>query len=577
MSVGTTSTRAHWGLLSMVAIAACAPALVLPVPMDTDAQGFGMLALAIRDGGTLDTLAPWRPEIAYLYSPGALLIFATLSALTGASMPPVMLGASHAGMVLIVWLAWELGHEVAQHAGAGSSREVRAAGEADRERWAWATGVSAALSIGAWTALLDSHYTAVLGLMFLVAFVISQLRYLRAGRLVDLGAATVLAAAVPMTHADTAIILGMAVLSLGVGALIGQAHIERRRWLLGSFGVPAGALVLITPWLAAEWPLIRAGIESPFEVNLTHWRQMVWLHGLLWPILATLGAGIWLRRRWWVMMAMVIWLALVVETSMLGLLERAAPAAAGLLYRYNFPFSLAWHGPIVPYLLLGAGALAWLVRRTDARSLPWPGVRAVAFAGLTASIAVGLADSLLPLSRSVVTFHGALSSAADVRAMHWIRDRTPRGARILNYPGDYEGLRDWESHWAPVVTERDCVYFRMQPFFAPLPSASPVGGRRDLAAARAEQQALLAFWRDPADPSHARRLAAAGVDYVLVPEGVGDPASLERAWRWQPPARLSGVSSTPDAAPYLRLAFKAGGAAVYEVFRLDTVESEASR
>jgi hypothetical protein len=48
---------------TMVAIIFAAPALTLPVPLDTDAQGFGYLALALRDGGSLTTLAPYHPEI----------------------------------------------------------------------------------------------------------------------------------------------------------------------------------------------------------------------------------------------------------------------------------------------------------------------------------------------------------------------------------------------------------------------------------------------------------------------------------------------------------------------------------
>jgi hypothetical protein len=339
-------------------------------------------------------------------------------------------------------------------------------------------------------------------------------------------------------------------------------------------GVPVGALAAIAPWLAAEWPLIRAGVQSPFDVDQSHWRQLVIFHGVAWPIVAAAGAIIWLRARQSWAIAMLIWLALVVETSTLGLLEWVAPPVAGLIYRFNFPFSLAWHGPIVPYLVLGAGALAWTVRQTAARSLPWPGVRAVAIAGLAGALAVALAGTVLPISRRAVAFHGALSSAADLHAMRWIRDHTPRDARILNYPGDYEHLRDWESHWAPVVTERDCVYFRMQPFFTAAPSAAPNG--TGLTAALAEQQAFLAFWRDPADPAHARRLAEAGIDYVLVPEAIGDPSSLHRAWRWQPPASIPNAQSTPDRASYLTLAFSDGGAAIYELSRPDATRSAGS-
>src|SRR5450432_1429121 len=70
----------------MVGIIFAAPALLLPVPMDTDAQGFGYLALALRNSGSLTTLAPFHPEISYLYSPGFPALVAYLSHQLQASM-----------------------------------------------------------------------------------------------------------------------------------------------------------------------------------------------------------------------------------------------------------------------------------------------------------------------------------------------------------------------------------------------------------------------------------------------------------------------------------------------------------
>lgn len=51
----------------------------------------------------------------------------------------------------------------------------------------------------------------------------------------------------------------------------------------------------------------------------------------------------------------------------------------------------------------------------------------------------------------------------------------------------------------------------------------------------------------------------------MVPESVGDPASADRAWRWQPPALLADGVSLPADAPYLALAFESGGAQVFRV------------
>ncbi len=76
---------------------------------------------------------------------------------------------------------------------------------------------------------------------------------------------------------------------------------------------------------------------------------------------------------------------------------------------------------------------------------------------------------------------------------------------------------------------------------------------------------MLAFWRNPANPENAEQLRAAKLDFVIVPESVGDPATRERSWRWKPPAELSEVRSRPESAGYLKMVFRAGGAQVYRV------------
>lgn len=159
-------------------------------------------------------------------------------------------------------------------------------------------------------------------------------------------------------------------------------------------------------------------------------------------------------------------------------------------------------------------------------------------------------------------FQGALASRNDVAAMRWLRRNSAPEARVLNYPGNLPAMRDWEGHWAPVLTERDCVYFRMQPFFLDDPRWGVPGA---LAAAHREQREMLAFWRDPGAPPQAERLAEAGIRYVLVPEAVADPSSLDDAWRGRPPALLDGVSPPALEAGFLEPVFRAGGAIVYRV------------
>jgi hypothetical protein len=550
-------------LLVLVALLTLAPLLVLPVPLDTDAQGFGMLALAIRDGGTIDSLAPWRPDILYLYSPGALALFAAVSALApGALMSDVMSGTAHAAAVLFVWLAWDFGRELERR----SSSQAPVPADRDRASatWPWATAWSAALAAGFWSALFDAHYTAIVGLLFSLAFVVAILRAWRTGLHRDVAVAAVALAAVPIAHADSATIAALGVVAFGAGGWIWVTAAARRRLYTALAASIALALVFAGPWLASLAPLVGTGIASPYGVSGSHARMMLTFHGIAVPLLAVGGAivGLKARRAWAVVM--MLWLALVAEASVLGWVQRALSDAAGVLVRFTYPYSVAWHGPIVPYVALGAGALVLLRRRFGGAGDTPRAPRAWALVTAALIVVVGLATApeLRDRSRPILGIHGAFASDNDVLAMRWIRAETPPAARVLNYPGDQAGRRDWEAHWAPVLTERDCVYFRMQLFFLARPGSQ---ARDALARARAEQTAMLEFWRDPANPAHAERLRGAGVQYVLVPESVGDPASLARAWRWQPPALLDGVRSTAADAVYLRRVFEAGGARVYRV------------
>ena len=81
----------------------------------------------------------------------------------------------------------------------------------------------------------------------------------------------------------------------------------------------------------------------------------------------------------------------------------------------------------------------------------------------------------------------------------------------------------------------------------------------------AEQERLRAFWEDPANPDNAALLEAAGIDYVIVPQIVTNPASIETMFRWRAPfTEALDMRSQVDDAPYLSLVFDSEGARVYE-------------
>jgi hypothetical protein len=531
-----------FGLAALVFIV---PALALPVPLDTDAQGFGYLALMAREGGSFTTLAPFHPEITYLYSPGLTAISAYLSEQLGTGVHQVLMGVGTVLGLLLVWLAYDLGAEIRD------------------QRLGRAMAAAMLGGVGLFTAYMDSHYTTLLGMVFALAFVIYTLRYLREQWLPDAVAAGLMLGAVALSHPDTTIILALGYAPWLLTMWLGRPRSTLRTWLVLALGVPLIALVGLAPWLSEVSPLLGSDIASPFARDANHWRVMILYHGVWIVPVAIVGAVVGLRRGArpcaptthdltnQVAILSIGWLVLVLDFSTLGVLERLAPWLVAPLLRYDYPFSIAWHGPIIPYTILGGIGLHWLWERWLERRVGAAAGR-YAYAILGALIAVVLAvlvfnRELLAFSKGKVGFFGAFASHADVQAMEWLRENTPRDARILNFPGPQEG------DWVPVIAERDSVYYRMQPFFW--------GAEHSLS----EQERLRAFWEDPANPANAELLEGAGIDYVIVPQVVTDPASIETMFRWRAPfTEALEMRSRVADAPYLRLVFDADGALVYE-------------
>jgi hypothetical protein len=512
-----------------------AAVLVLPVPLDTDAQGFGYLALTLREGKDYTTLAPWHPEIDYLYSPGYIGLIAYLSARFDLGIHTLQLIFSAATAVLFVWTAYDLGNELE---GPRTGRGLM---------------LAAVIGTGLITAFMDSHFTALLALLFSLGFITFVLRFLDKWRWSSVLFAAICLAGVPLSQPDTTIALIIGYAPWLVVIWLSKPRPSFRAWLILVSVIPSVALGIILPWLASIRDLLGSDIESPFQVEFSHWRTMVLMHGGIVVVLATVGLLVGVRKRHPAHWLMIVWLVGIVEFSTLGLLEKTFPDLLEPLLKYDYPFSLAWHGPIIPYTLLGGTALVWLAdqlggQRLD-RLVGWLAipVLVLALAGLVAGVV--FFDDILATSKDHADFYGAFSSAADTDAMTWIREHTPQDTRVLNHPGPHEG------DWGPDITERDTVYFRPQPFFS------------NTEQVEAEQEVFRAFWNDPADPAQADRLRQAGVRYVLVPQVFGNPDSFMDMLRWrQPLPEARSYLKTPiNQAPYLQLVYDKNGARVYEV------------
>ena len=559
-------------LITVMALIFAVPAVVLPVPLDTDAQGFGYLALTARLHGDLTTLAPFQPQIDYLYAPGFTVLVAYLSERLGTPLHVTQFGAAAVLSLAFLLVIYDFGREL------GGLTRARA------------HVIAVMVGSGLFTAYMDSHYTSIIGLVFGAALLTFVYRLVMGGpRLFNAAGGALMLAALVLTHPDTTIIVG-----LGYGAWLLLLPVARerpswRRWLMVAAGVPAAALALVLPWLLSVRHLLGADIESPFVRDVNYWRVVLsappelLYHGGGIVLVAAVGAVVGLRGRRHEALLAVGWLLLILDFAAFGLLERALPWLIAPVARYDYPFSIAWHGPIIPYVLLGGLAFdvawRWVAYRGrphgDAPTSSGVGAnqhvgplaprtrrgaqRGVRIMLILAAVAVILAGvfnrQILALSKGRVTFFGAFASHADVAAMSWLRDNTAPDAYLLNFPGPQEG------DWVPVIAERRSVYYRPQPFFQ-----RPIGG--DPLADTPEQVALRAFWKDPANPANANLLREAGVDYVIVPQVVGNPASFAGHYRWRAPfTNLIDMQSAVSEAAALTLVFDDNGAQVYAVNR----------
>jgi hypothetical protein len=522
---------------ALVALLFIIPALVLPVPLDTDAQGFGYLALMARMGGSFDTLAPFHPEIGYLYSPGFTILAAYLSQQLGQGMHHVQFGLGAALAFLCVWLAYDLGAEM------------------QSKRLGRALALAMLGGMGLFLAFMDSHYTALLGLAFALAFVIFALRYQRNGYPADAIGGGLMLGAVVIAHPDMTVILALGYGPWLLTMWLGSPRPTLRRWLVMAFGVPALALLAIGPWLLSIGSQLGSDVVSPFTRSIDYLRTSFVFHGV-WTIpAAVVGAILGLRQRNQAALLAVGWLVLIVDFAAFGITEAILPGLP--LFRYDYPFSIAWHGPIIPFTVLTGASLLWIWDRWFEKrlgaALHGGAYGLIGVGGILALALFAFSPQVLEWSKGRVGFFGAFASHADVRAMEWLKNNTPADTRVLNFPGTAFD-NSHEGDWVPVISERDSVYYRWQPFF------------RNNEASLEEQDALRDFWRDPADPAQADLLHAHGINYVIVPQIVGDPDSFAAAWRWNEPfAWAFEMESSVADAPYLERVYEDAGAAVYVV------------
>lgn len=528
-----------WPFCGWAAVAAIflVPAFVVPLPFDTDAQGFGLLALTVRLSGSITTLAPFWPEIKYLYSPALFLLAAQLSDLAGgATMPMVMLGLGHALAAATVGGVYAVGREF------GGERAS-----------AWAA-IFSVIGFALFSTVMDSAYTNVLGNFLTAAILVLIFRAAREPNRFNVALAVVALASLPLAHPDSIIHLLMAYLPFYFTIWLARDRPTAKQYLTLTVVIPALAIALCLPWLARVVPLV-GGVNVHERQNPIwgHLYSLFQLNGWLAPVLAIFGLLLAMYRRTWFDLWLIGWAVMILEISSFGSLDALSRQTAADPMQIFYPFGVAWHATIIPVPVLAAMVVDKILPRRDApRQSPRQsraGWRVSAMAALLITVIAILAGifsaPIIQFSKGRVFITGSLSSEADKQAMLWLRDHAPADALILNYPGI-------EGDWAPVIAERRTVHFREQLFYVGADSAWAL------------QDKLRLAYLNPAAPESESAIRDAGVDYILAPQVVGRPESFASAMRWRPPFTEPQISPFADA-PYLELIRDFDGAQVWRV------------
>jgi hypothetical protein len=398
-----------------VALAFALPLLIWNAPLgDVDDVS---RALAIKLNGTFDVSTPFaagsdevttEPAASSAFAPGFAAISAYISRQINVDVRTAQVSIAAVLGLLGVWLIYDLGSEVRD------------------KRLGRAMAVALLLGFGWFNLYIYGAFPAMMALVFALAFVIYQLRYLREGHWADLIAAGLMLGATLISHTEVFVttLVGYIV---WLGVLWLSRHEDQprpplTRWLAMALGVPLVMGLATAPYLANSGGQIGLAYEAATaKLLVTDVSSFLTFHNPLLLILAAVGAYYGLRRRDQITLLAVGWIVILVIlyglTSEVLTLPLAILAGIGLLE--------VWDRLLRP-------AVPDSVQRRPAALL---------------------ALAIIVLVAGVVTFTTRLPNglpAEETAALDWVRQNTPLEATVLNtVPA--------ESEWLPLVAERRTV------------------------------------------------------------------------------------------------------------------------
>lgn len=414
--------------LALVGIVAVLPLILTPMPPGYGSAETGYLTVTAKLGGTLETLAPFQPEVHYLHPPGYPAIVAYLSAQMKQPIPLVMFALGSVLVMIASWSAYDLGSEIKD------------------KRLGRALIVALLIGLGMLRTFLGGDFTLLMGLAFGIAAIAFLMRTTRSANRIDALGGGLMMGATFLASFEMGIVLLLGYLALLIAmALVGREQVSGKSWLMMTVGVLVGLAFGIGPWVARNWDLLTTVNRSSAAADLS---TFLAFNVILLPLALV---GLWAawvshtQRVRWAAVVSVIWLILVLDVAVIGILPSVLP----MIRRLIDPNALAQLGAMIPLAILGGFGVLWLWERIPAgwRSLMrnrvyWIGSAAAAVLALV----IIASESTWDFLNNTLDLPAVASTPAETEAALWAYDNLPADARILT---------EDNLVWLPVLAERD--------------------------------------------------------------------------------------------------------------------------
>jgi len=441
------------------------------LPGSTDAAGWGMLTVTLFKGHSVIEQLPYYPGLYSPYPPGFFVLSACLRDLTGSEIPRVMAILATGMGLMVLMSGWELGHRLGKP-------------------WTGLlVSVLLVLDSGLWSTFLDSGYTAIGGLLGLLAFFIYWDKSRESGKWSDiiLSAGGLAVACLMSPDLLQAIILGIAgFIVAGIPLL--KSH--KKDWLISLLKICGLSVLMVLPWLIQAIPyLLHPEVGQAigqYQQSLMDWRPgwhqwgvVLFYHSPLVVCLAVSGIIIAFWKRRPIDIFMGVWLILIMDLIGPHLLPSMFEKVGVSISRNIYYFMYGWRATIIPLVWLSAVGIGFFIETIlEKKRVPLLGYissiilifislwiitsapvgenfRPPFYGTSTLSIPKAIKIHLVKIIKGKIR---PLATHDEYQSMHWIRNNTPEDSLIVNE-------NTLGSHWTLPMTERKTVYFREQPFW----------------------------------------------------------------------------------------------------------------